>query len=67
MDNLENSIMEYLESRYNSTRFQFIPLHELTTYFGEDIDLKPALNALRKKNLINRREGGNYVLVEIIK
>lgn len=65
--NLEDSILEYLEQRYKKTKFQFIPLHELTTYFGEDIDLKPALNALRKKNLIKRREGGNYILVEIIK
>lgn len=62
---IADRIMVYLEDKYRSTGWPFIHLKDISSYFYQ-IDILPALNDLRMKGLIRKRENANGILVELI-
>lgn len=58
------TVFDYIQTRYHSTNFQFIPLIDIIEKFGEGA--KDELNSLRKKKLIRRRDGANGILIEYL-
>lgn len=64
-DEIAENIMEYLDDKYKNTGWPFIHMRELRSYFYQ-MDILPALNDLRMKGLVRKRENANGILVELI-
>ena len=64
-DELSEKILEYLESKYRNTGWPYIHIKELRSYFYR-IDILPALNDLRIKGIVRKRENANGILIELV-
>jgi hypothetical protein len=58
------TVHDYIQEKYNRTKWNFIPLVEILNKFGESA--RDELNELRKQGLIKRREGGNGPVIEYL-
>ena len=63
---ITEKLKNYLLGRVKTTGWNFIPIHEITSYFGSDASVRDCLNDLRKQGIVRKRTGGNYDLIEII-
>jgi hypothetical protein len=62
---MTKTILEYLQTEYNKTKWPYFNLLTLTAMFGED-NARKALNELWEMDVIRKRQGVNHDIVELI-
>ncbi|MGM0532602.1 MAG: hypothetical protein ACQER7_14740 [Bacteroidota bacterium] len=63
---MKEKILNHLLSHYKKTGWNFVGLAHLRVIFGDE-GLKEALNELWQEGYIEKREGVNQPLIELIK
>jgi hypothetical protein len=58
------TVYNYLNEKYQRTKFPYVGVREIKNKFGKE-GLNE-LNELAKKNMVTKREGANFDLIEII-
>lgn len=62
---MKNKILNHLLAHYKKTKWTFVSIGNLQSIFGKDI--RAPLNELWQEGYIEKREGVNQPLIELIK
>lgn len=60
------TVLEYIESIYAETKFEYLSFLEVMNQFPDKEDARRQLNELREQGIVRKRPGVNGVLIEYL-